>query len=401
MKRLVVGILKFLLNAEYRVCCARPRGNTALFLSRQSNKPSDDFRRIAAQIEALGWQASYSIKMLNGGLGAKLAYGLNMFADVRRIARCHICFVEGYNPVLSLLNLNAQELHSNTRNHEAPIEPVVIQIWHAGGMYKKFGFQCTGTEQGRSETDAELFRMHRNYSWIVCSGSAAQPVYAQAFGYPVERTVALGRATCDRLYENDPAIAQRVLKAYPQLEHKTKPVVVFAPTLRRHADSSVTFDAMKAKLKASSWAQDFELIWSGHPVMTPEEKRIASTTDLLHFADLLVTDYSATVYDAAILGVPALFYVPDIDEYRETPGLNTDPMVTSPAICAQTAEELMEKISRYLGVGTGAASNLETGSHYPQAEFDAFVSTTLDACTPGSAKRIAEFAVAEAEKQVL
>lgn len=388
MKRLLVAILKAFLNARYRRWCRLPRGNTALFISRQSNEPSADFRRIGACIRRHeGWQVVYSVKMLDGGLGDKLAYARHMLEEVRLLAQCRVCFVEGYNPVLSLLDLKAEELGGGTRNHEAPLEPVVLQVWHAGGMYKKFGFQCMGTQQGRSEQDAALFKMHRNYSWIVCSGSAARPVYAEAFGYPVERTVALGRAVYDRFFENDPNVAKRALAAYPQLKGEHRPVIVFAPTLRRGTTHVETFEELQRAIEGTAWAEGYELIWSGHPVMTPSERRVASTTDLLRYASLLVTDYSATVYDAVLLKVPAAFYVPDIESYAQTPGLNTSPLQTSPGLCAQTPEELMALIDRCLAPG-GA---------YPQAELDAFAAEALDACTPGSAQRIAAFALEQVE----
>ena len=388
MKRLAVKLLKALFNQRYRAACRKPRTNTVLFLSRQSNTLSPDFKLLRDEFENVeGWDTVTCTQMLDGGLGAKISYALHMFKEVELLAQCRICFVEGYNPSLSLLDLESTELNSGTFNHTAPNKPLVFQLWHASGMYKKFGLLAVGTSEGRSQESVELFQMHRNYSWIVCSGESAREPYAAAFGYPVERTVALGRPSCDLLYEDGAPQVARVHARYPQLaEPNHKPMILFAPTLHRTQDVT-SFDTLRTALEASEWASRYELVWSYHPVLTPGDTERIPTGTLLRCADLLVTDYSSIIYDAELLGVPSAFYIPDIDEYRESPGLITDPVLTSPGICLSSPEELMRFADDCLNGGT-----------YPQKELDSFIGESLSACTPGSAKRIVEFALAKAEE---
>lgn len=386
MKRFFVSVLRALLNARYRRYAKRPCRNAILFLSRQSNKLSQDFALLKdAAAKLPGWECITCVKMLDGGLAAKVGYALHMLREVKLLAQCRICFVEGYNPALSLLDMQSCELGGGARNSTVPVEPVVIQLWHATGMYKRFGFLATGTSEGRSEEDAQLFCMHRNYSWIVTSGESAREPYAQALGYPVERCVALGHPSCDLLY-GDPAPAQkRAQERYPQLVGHKKPVILFAPTLHRTQEET-SFDELRRALEASPWSQDYELIWSYHPVLTPGDTGRAPTSVLLRSADLLVTDYSSIVYDAALLKCPVAFYVPDIDEYRASPGLISDPVASSPQVCQSTPQKFMDFADACLKRG-----------EYPQEALDAFIGDSLSACQPGSTQRILDFALRQAE----
>ena len=66
-----------------------------------------------------------------------------------------------------------------------------------------------------------------------------------------------------------------------------------------------------------------------------------STIELLSVADALVTDYSAVAYEAAAVGVPVFFHVPDIDDYRKTPGLNVDPLQDYPGCSSRDLSETL------------------------------------------------------------
>lgn len=392
IKRLAVGMLSKMLNHCYQAQLKKaPRRNLALFLSRQSNKPSADFSMIARELEGRpGWETKMCVKMLDGGLSDKVEYARHMFEEVRLLAQCRICFVEGYNPALSLLDLESEQVNTTAFNTACPTQPLVLQLWHASGMYKKFGFLAAGTAEGRSVAQAKLFKMHRNYSWIVTSGTSACAPYAAALGYPAERAVALGRPSCDLLYQDSKPFIERARKRYPQLHANGKPVILFAPTLHRTQDVT-EFDKLRNAIEKSPWAANYELIWSYHPVLTPNDTERIPTGTLLRCADMLVTDYSSIVYDAALLKCPVAFYVPDIDEYRESPGLITDPVATSPSICFAEPEALMRFISNALPADRERA--------YDSAPLVAFVGKSLDACAPGSTKRIVDFALERASKQ--
>ena len=347
---------------------------------------SVDFRLLAHEVEQHpGWTVESRTHMVGEGIGGSLKLVGRMFGDVKSLARCRMCFVEGYNPAVSLLNMACEPAKPapGIVNNDFPLKPIVMQVWHAAGHFKKFGYEAVGTIEGRSDEDARIFRMHRNYSWVACSGEGARAGFADAFGCPTDRVVALGHPSFDELYGSPETSLDRVRHVYPYLVDSDKPVVVFAPTLHRQRGNEL-FEELSRTLAAAPEADDFEFVWSFHPVTVPDSDIRVTTRDLLRCASFVVTDYSSVVYDAAILGVPFAFYVPDIDEYRVSPGLATDPGVLAPELCFAKPDELLAFLKQIFKNGHKA-----TG--YPVDKGEAFIGTTLSACGPNSAKRIVDF----------
>ena len=65
-------------------------------------------------------------------------------------------------------------------------------------------------------------------------------------------------------------------------------------------------------------------------------------------ADCVITDYSAVAFEAGIIGKPVFFYVPDINEYRASPGLNIDPLAKFPQVSSPDAAKLMGHIADHV-----------------------------------------------------
>ena len=63
-------------------------------------------------------------------------------------------------------------------------------------------------------------------------------------------------------------------------------------------------------------------------------------------ADLLMTDYSSSMWDFALTGKPCLLYAPDLGDYDTERGFYTNPE-TWPGLLCQTEAELLGKIASY------------------------------------------------------
>lgn len=392
MKSLAVHILTIVLNIWYKICSSKNRRNEALFLSRQSNSMSVDFRLLASELEQRGdWRIVQRTQMVEDGSAGALKLVARMFGDVKALARCRACFVEGYNPAISLLNLKGDHAPASSTsepwvvNRDFPTEPLVMQVWHAAGHFKRFGYEALDTPEGRSSSDASIFHMHRNYSWVACSGEGAREGFAQAFGCPTDRVVALGHPSFDELYRDAEPSLERVRAVYPHLDG-SKPIIVYAPTIHR-INGDAIFNELRSKLESDPRSQAYDFVWSFHPVTLQGTDIRVTTRDLLRCASLVITDYSSVVYDAALLDVPFAFYVPDIEEYRTSPGLATDPGVLSLGLCLDSPDSLLDFLDQAFQGGAEVVS-------YPATERDAFIGDTLSACGPGSASRIIDFTLA-------
>ena len=68
--------------------------------------------------------------------------------------------------------------------------------------------------------------------------------------------------------------------------------------------------------------------------------------ELLLVSDVLITDYSSTIYDASIMRKIVLLYAPDLEDYKENRGLK--PVYFNfPTKINQSNEELLDYISRF------------------------------------------------------
>ena len=71
-----------------------------------------------------------------------------------------------------------------------------------------------------------------------------------------------------------------------------------------------------------------------------------SIDDVLLAADVLITDYSSIMFDYGILGRPMLFYVYDLEDYRDKlRGFNIDLENEAPGPLLKTTEDVIECLS--------------------------------------------------------
>lgn len=390
MRRVFVAASRTAFNALYRVFRKRQRENLVVFLSRQANEASYDFVELAREFEKRGWTCIMHLKKVRAR--NMVPYAVHVARELRLLGRCKIAVLDRYDPVVSLLNFECEPLgediaatcaKAGVRNTDIPKRPIVIQIWHAFGAYKKFGFQSVDTLEGHSADFVDAYDIHRNYSWVLCSGTGARDAFAEAFSCPRERVACLVRPEYDEL------MRAREKRDRLKRECGNRPsgfTVLMAPTLRKSHESAHPFRDLYED--RTSFEEDIEarVVWSFHPLEEGLPAPGNVSAQLLE-ADCLVTDYSSIAYEACVLGVPTLFYLPDLDSYRTSPGLNADPSVLCPEICFSDADEL----KRYL------IALARDPSGYPESALATFAATGFDEDIddlPGSAaSRIVDFAL--------
>ena len=384
VKRVFVSIAKLAFNLEYRHASRKhQRENLVVFLSRRTNTPSYDYEALAHEFKRRGWRPVMHLKKVSKR--TLVPYVKHVAKELNLLARCKVAILDRYDPVISLLDLECDTIPQTSagQNHEFPTSPLVLQLWHAFGAYKKFGYQSTDTTEGHSSEFTDMFNIHRNYSWVVCSGEQCRLAYAEAFSYPIERIVALNRPEYDELAEIREKLDERGERGEAQ---KTK--ILMAPTLRYNKASAHPFRDLYEQRGAFERGIDADISWSFHPL---EMKLPApgNVSDALVETDIIVTDYSSIAYEAYVLGKMVLFYIPDIDDYRFSPGLNADPTVLCPEICSRSDTALSEALIEF-------ASSPEC---YPHEQLEAFAASAFDVehADESATARIVDFCIDKVE----
>lgn len=230
----------------------------------------------------------------------------------RLCARARVIVLEDFYP----------QLHSLTIRPQTKI----VQLWHACGVFKTFGY----SRLGKPGVALQSSMNHRNYDLVTVSSEAVRGIYAEAFAITSGKVKALGVPRTDVLFDEDYKEARRreLYQTYPQLEGRK--VILFAPTFRGDGNKDAYYpeEAFDINLFMQGFPEDVCCIVKHHPFVRQEirveesyRNRVLDLTgrdhinDLMLVSDLLITDYSSSVFEAVLLGLPVLFYAFDKEEY--------------------------------------------------------------------------------------
>lgn len=208
-------------------------------------------------------------------------------------------------------------------------ETKLIQLWHACGAFKTFGF----TRLGKKGGPMQISKNHRNYDYAVVSSQEIAKYYAEGFGITDQSVVATGVPRTDIFFDKNykERVVDEFYQQYPQL--KNKKILLFAPTFRGDGKMSAyypnyRFDPVEVYEQTN---QEYAIIIKHHPFVTdrfviPEEYKDyiidmseqSELNDLLFVTDLIITDYSSLIFEASLLDIPMLFYAYDLRRYIAT-----------------------------------------------------------------------------------
>ena len=335
MKRFAVAIATLLLRALYAVCRLTGVRNRIVCISRQSDDEPVDFALIRKHLAVN--RPDVGVVVLARALDGKLAYCAHMLRQVYHIATCRAVVLDSYCIAVSLL---AGHIH-------AP----VVQMWHAMGNMKRFGWMALGGPEGRDEETARLMHMHEGYDSVLISSMSFARDFASGMGITTDVLfeAPLPRTDLFISEKNRSEMREAIHQALPQTTCKKN--IVYCPTFRRDADG--VSEAAREALAALCGAIDFDkcnLIYKRHPVSTLacDDPRvicdIPDGLDVLFVADWVVSDYSTVIYEAGLLGVPVSLFAYDWDTYSRRRSLFIDIAHDVPALFTDDAHEIARTI---------------------------------------------------------
>ncbi len=233
----------------------------------------------------------------------------------------------------------------------------LIQLWHAVGAFKTFGFSRVGRPGGPSPKSIN----HRNYTKAIVSSKNVAKHYAEGFGIDEEKVIATGIPRTDIFFDEEykNQVKERLYEEYPFL--KEKKVITFAPTFRGNGQQSAYYpmevldlDRIYKELK-----DEYVFLFKIHPfvkndVTIPYQYQefyydfssYREINDLLFVSDILITDYSSTCFEFALLNRPMVFFAFDIEEYVQKRDFYYEYTSFIPGPLVKNTEALIQTIQK-------------------------------------------------------
>lgn len=202
--------------------------------------------------------------------------------------------------------------------------------------------RCKSVNLGHGLTGGKLYALDEgDHPWVdkralaqidyaVATSEAGVPIVSRQLGVPEERVLPLGMARTDAYFED----GEQFVTAFGEPIER---MYLYCPTFRGAAD--------KGHLPRIDWAKVDGLLHDGEYLVVkrhyltkheltrghdlqnmrvvelpPEE----STGGLLRTCDVLITDYSSTMFDAYMLGKPVVLLTDDMREYLAGRGMYYD-----------------------------------------------------------------------------
>lgn len=264
-------------------------------------------------------------------------------------------------------------------------ETTVVQLWHAEGVFKKFGLSI----EQPGEIRKNEIESNKRLSFVVCSSKNVVPFYAEAFGVSEDRVLPLGSARTDWFFkkENLETAKEHFFGQFPSLQGKK--LVLYAPTFRDNPEQNekllTYFDAEKLR---QMLGDEYAVLLRLHPQIRPKETGLDGAVDVTEYRDVrelvavcdaLITDYSSICMDFSLLDKKTVFFAFDLEEYRKNRDFYFDYADYVPGPVAISIEQTAEAIL----------------APFDREKNEKFKRLNFDYADSGSAKRIVDRIVFE------
>jgi len=306
--KIVLSRILSLLFLPYRNMKVQP--NKITFLSNRSDRLTGNIKAVFHEITKLE-NVDITVMCKKGGIKKNLP---NIFKFFKLYATSRVVFVDDYYHMISYVKKKD--------------DVKLIQLWHACGAFKTFGFSRLGKDSSLNQGSPN----HRQYDYVIVSSSDVVPYYAEGFGVDMNKVIPLGSPRYDTLTNESykSRFKKQFYKDNPQLIGKK--IILFAPTFRGGGLGNCYYPAEKFETDKilSALGNDYCIAVKMHPYLKERptcseeyKSRLFDFTfnydinDLLFVTDLLITDYSSVIFEASIVNVPMLFFAFDVNEYSK------------------------------------------------------------------------------------
>lgn len=243
-----------------------------------------------------------------------------------------------------------------------PKHTVYVQTWH-GTPLKKLALDMNEVHMPGMNTEKykkNFTKESAKWDFLLSPNAYSTEIFRRAFNFH-KTIIESGYPRNDYLYNYDREDVKKIKK---QLNLPLdKKVILYAPTWRDNQFYQVgkykfnlrlDLDLMKEKL-----GEEYILLLRMHYLVAEtldlsryegfafDVSKVHDIRELYVISDMLITDYSSVFFDYANLKRPMLFYVYDIDEYRDVlRGFYFDIEKEAPGPLVYSTEEIIENVNK-------------------------------------------------------
>ena len=378
---------KIVLPAIFKICSRKSIDEKmVVFADDRHTEMPDNMESIYDGLQALGYKVLqlFSPKVSNNSILKQLINFWYYCRFTRYYARAKFVVVDDY----------FAPLYANTARPETK----VVQLWHACGAFKKWGYS---TQEETWGMDAEMmgkYPIHTNYTHVIVSSKEVVPHYAEAFNMDADKIFVYGVPRTDVFF--DEAYMQNARKhlfdtifkkkaralqekekqlselsasdeqreslaqekeAFASLDRAgfmRKKVILYAPTFRGNSiRGSYNPDEINNALFKDALKDDYILVYKLHPLVAKKPElpdahgnfAVDLSEDIhineaLAAADILISDYSSLIFEYALLVRPMIFYAFDYEDYIDERGFYYDYNAFVPGPIVKDNDALLDAI---------------------------------------------------------
>ncbi|WP_141603614.1 CDP-glycerol glycerophosphotransferase family protein [Terrilactibacillus laevilacticus] len=325
---------------SYKLFCMLPlKKNKVLFTSDSRSDLSGNFHYVYEEMIKRELHLDYHF-MLKSNISDKRSYK-NLIQLAYHLATSKFILLDDFYPEVYPLKI---------RKHAE-----LIQLWHAVGAFKTFGYSRIGRPGGPSPSS----KNHKNYTKAIVSSKNVAKHYAEGFGIDIENIAATGIPRTDIFFDKNyqDQIKAEIYEEHPYL--RGKKIITFAPTFRGNGQQSAHFpiDVLNLHDLYNELKDEYVFIFKIHPFVKndftiPYEysdffynfSDYREINDLLFVTDILITDYSSVCFEFALLNKPMLFFAFDILDYVQKRDFYYDYHSFIPGPLVRSTSEIIETI---------------------------------------------------------
>lgn len=235
---------------------------------------------------------------------------------------------------------------------------VLLQTWHGGGAYKKVGIAAGWNKINNLEQKLNSNQI----SFYISSSKKFTEVQSNSKCVPESKFINCGMPRNSFLLQKNEKKRKEIFSKL-NLNESTK-IVLYAPTYRGKPsfknDELVEEELLNYKMLKTTLSEKFGDDWialyRGHyymlnidNVQKNECKDVSNFEDmqeLLYVTDVLITDYSSSMWDFSLTERPVFLFAPDIDSYDSERGFYTNPY-SWPFTIAKNNQMLFDNIKAF------------------------------------------------------